>query len=91
MGLPRREHCVDGDRNHLDDLDRQHTHTIQIGGGDTAGSADPADPSDPAGRTSRSRSSLVEVLAERCAGIDIGKDTVVACVRTPMASGPGTT
>jgi transposase len=28
----------------------------------------------------------VEVLIERCAGIDIGKDEVVACVRTP---GPG--
>jgi len=31
----------------------------------------------------------VEVLLERCAGIDIGKDEVVACVRTPALSGPG--
>jgi transposase len=31
----------------------------------------------------------VDVLIERCAGIDIGKDEVVACVRTPAASGRG--
>jgi transposase len=31
----------------------------------------------------------VDVLIERCAGIDIGKDEVVACVRTPKASGRG--
>jgi len=31
----------------------------------------------------------VYVLIERCAGIDIGKDEVVACVRTPSASGRG--
>jgi hypothetical protein len=31
----------------------------------------------------------VDVLIERCAGIDIGKDEVVACVRTPSASGRG--
>jgi transposase len=31
----------------------------------------------------------VEVLVERCAGIDIGKDEVVVCVRTPAASGRG--
>ena len=31
----------------------------------------------------------MEVLVERCAGIDIGKDEVVACVRTPAASGRG--
>jgi len=29
----------------------------------------------------------VDVLIERCAGIDIGKDEVVACVRTPASSG----
>ena len=28
----------------------------------------------------------MDVLVERCAGIDIGKDEVVACVRAP---GPG--
>ena len=27
----------------------------------------------------------MDVLLERCAGIDIGKDEVVACVRTPGA------
>jgi transposase len=32
---------------------------------------------------------LVELLVERCAGIDIGKDEVVACVRTPAARGRG--
>ena len=31
----------------------------------------------------------MEVLVECCAGIDIGKDEVVACVRTPAASGRG--
>jgi transposase len=31
----------------------------------------------------------VDVLVERCAGIDIGKNEVVACVRTPAASGRG--
>jgi transposase len=31
----------------------------------------------------------VDVLVERCAGIDIGKDEVVACVRTPAAEGRG--
>jgi transposase len=32
---------------------------------------------------------MVDVLIERCAGIDIGKDEVVACVRTPAPSGRG--
>ena len=31
----------------------------------------------------------MDVLIERCAGIDIGKDEVVACVRTPAPSGRG--
>jgi transposase len=31
----------------------------------------------------------VDVLIERCAGIDIGKDEVVACVRTPAPGGRG--
>jgi transposase len=31
----------------------------------------------------------VDVLIERCAGIDIGKTEVVACVRTPAANGRG--
>jgi transposase len=31
----------------------------------------------------------VDVLIECCAGIDIGKDEVVACVRTPAAAGRG--
>jgi transposase len=31
----------------------------------------------------------VDVVAERCAGVDIGKDQVVACVRTPRPSGKG--
>ncbi|MGC5021443.1 IS110 family transposase [Micromonospora sp. DT47] len=31
----------------------------------------------------------MDVLIERCAGIDIGKDEVVACVRTPSVSGRG--
>lgn len=29
----------------------------------------------------------MDVVLERCAGIDIGKDEVVACVRTPSATG----
>jgi len=31
----------------------------------------------------------MDVLIERCAGIDIGKDEVVACVRTPAPEGRG--
>jgi transposase len=31
----------------------------------------------------------MEALLERCAGIDIGKDEVVACVRTPASDGEG--
>jgi transposase len=31
----------------------------------------------------------VDVMIECCAGIDIGKDEVVACVRTPAANGKG--
>jgi transposase len=31
----------------------------------------------------------MDVLVERCAGIDIGKDEVVACVRTPAPDGRG--
>jgi transposase len=31
----------------------------------------------------------VDVMIERCAGIDIGKDEVVACVRTPAPGGRG--
>jgi transposase len=31
----------------------------------------------------------VDVLIKRCAGIDIGKDEVVACVRAPASSGRG--
>jgi transposase len=31
----------------------------------------------------------MDVLIERCAGIDIGKDEVVACVRTPAPGGRG--
>jgi transposase len=31
----------------------------------------------------------VDTLIERCAGIDIGKDEVVACVRTPKPGGRG--
>jgi transposase len=31
----------------------------------------------------------VDVVSERCAGIDIGKDEVVACVRTPGVGGRG--
>jgi hypothetical protein len=29
----------------------------------------------------------MDVMVERCAGIDIGKDEVVACVRGPSANG----
>ena len=29
----------------------------------------------------------MEILYERCAGLDIGKDEVVACLRTPDARG----
>ena len=31
----------------------------------------------------------MDLLVERCAGVDIGKDEVVACVRTPGPSGKG--
>ena len=31
--------------------------------------------------------SLMDVIYERCAGLDIGKDEVTACVRTPGESG----
>jgi transposase len=31
----------------------------------------------------------MDVIVERCAGLDVGKDEVVACVRTPRASGRG--
>lgn len=31
--------CLDGDQDHVEDLDREHTHAIQIGGGDAGGSA----------------------------------------------------
>ncbi len=31
----------------------------------------------------------MDVVLERCAGIDVGKDDVVACVRTPVAGGRG--
>jgi transposase len=31
----------------------------------------------------------MDVIVERCAGLDIGKDEVVACVRTPASSGRG--
>ena len=31
----------------------------------------------------------MEVVVERCAGLDVGKDEVVACVRTPSSSGRG--
>ena len=29
----------------------------------------------------------MDVIVERCAGLDVGKDEVVGCVRTPAASG----
>jgi transposase len=32
---------------------------------------------------------VVELMVERCAGVDIGKDEVVACVRTPGPGGKG--
>jgi transposase len=31
----------------------------------------------------------VELIVERCAGLDIGKDELVACVRTPGPEGKG--
>ena len=31
----------------------------------------------------------MQIVSERCAGLDIGKDEVVACVRTPAAAGKG--
>ena len=31
----------------------------------------------------------MDVIVERCAGLDVGKDEVVACVRTPRPSGKG--
>lgn len=31
----------------------------------------------------------MDVIVERCAGLDVGKDEVVACVRTPSLSGRG--
>src|SRR5829696_7448072 len=31
----------------------------------------------------------MDVVSERCAGVDIGKDEVVACVRTPGPKGKG--
>jgi transposase len=31
----------------------------------------------------------MDLMVERCAGVDIGKDEVVACVRTPHPSGRG--
>jgi hypothetical protein len=31
--------------------------------------------------------STVEVIYERCAGLDVGKDEVVACVRVPDGAG----
>ncbi len=30
---------------------------------------------------------MVDVIHERCAGLDVGKDEVTACVRTPEGSG----
>ena len=33
------------------------------------------------------RRTTVETLIERCAGLDVHKDTVVACVRLPRAGG----
>jgi transposase len=35
------------------------------------------------------RGLVVDVIVERCAGLDVGKDEVVACVRTPRPSGRG--
>ena len=31
----------------------------------------------------------MDVVVERCAGVDIGKDEIVACVRTPKPEGRG--
>jgi len=31
----------------------------------------------------------VEVIYQRCAGLDVGKDEVVACTRVPAGSGGG--
>jgi transposase len=31
----------------------------------------------------------VDVIVERCAGLDVGKDEVVACLRRPQSSGTG--
>ena len=31
----------------------------------------------------------MKVISERCAGLDIGKDEVVACVRTPAVTAAG--
>ena len=31
----------------------------------------------------------MDVIVERCAGLDVGKDEVVACIRTPKTSGHG--
>ena len=31
----------------------------------------------------------MEVMLERCAGLDVGKDEVVGCARTPSATGRG--
>ena len=31
----------------------------------------------------------MELLVERCAGLDVGKDEVVACIRVPDAAGGG--
>ena len=31
----------------------------------------------------------MDLMVERCAGVDIGKDEVVACVRTPGPGGKG--
>ncbi len=31
----------------------------------------------------------MDAVLERCAGVDIGKDEVVACVRTPGPNGTG--
>ena len=33
---------------------------------------------------------LMDVMLERCAGLDVGKDEVVACVRTPAPGRSGT-
>lgn len=44
-------------------------------------------PTSPFLSVSPLRRQVVEVINERCAGIDIGKDEVVACVRMPDGSG----